>query len=109
MKKLMILAIALSAVTFTQAEEAEKKGKGPRGPKGPVTEEQFIARGQERAEKQGTEFDAAAAKAKFAELDVDGNGELSREEAPKRRGKKGSKGEKGAKKGGKKGRDTAAE
>jgi len=103
MKKLMILAVVLAAATFAQAEEAEQKKEGKRGPRGPVTEEQFIERGQARAEKEGVEFDEAAAKAKFAELDADGNGELSREEAPKRKGKKGPR--KGEKKGG----DTAAE
>jgi hypothetical protein len=95
MKKLMILAVVLSAVAFAQAEESEPKKKGQQGPKGPITEEQFIEHGQMRAEKQEIEFDEAAARAKFAELDVDGNGELSKEEAPKRRGKKGGKGGKG--------------
>ena len=107
MKKLLILAVVLSAVTFAQAEEPDQKKKGPKGPRGPVTEEQFIAHGQQRAEKQGTEFDDAAAAAKFAELDADGNGELSRAEAPKRRGKKG--GEKGSKKGKKKGNKAPTE
>ncbi|MDF7825084.1 hypothetical protein P4B35_13760 [Pontiellaceae bacterium B12227] len=101
MKKLMTLAVLLSAVAFAQAAESEQKGKGQRGPRGPVTEEQFVARGQARAEKQGVEFDEAAAKAKFAELDVNGDGELSKEEAPKRKGK-GPKGQKGDKKGGEK-------
>lgn len=95
MKKLMILAVVLSAAALTQAEETQQQQKGPRGPKGPITEEQFIAHGQERAESQGVEFDEATAKTKFAELDADGNGELSKEEAPKRRGKKGPKGKKG--------------
>lgn len=89
MKKLMILAAVLSAVALTQAEETEQQQKGPRGPKGPITEEQFIAHGQARATEQGVEFDEAAAQAKFAELDADGNGELSREETPKRQGRKG--------------------
>jgi hypothetical protein len=94
MKKLMILTVVLAAAAFAQAQETEQKEKGSRGPKGPITEEQFVAHGQEHAERQGVEFDEAAAKAKFAELDVDGNGELTREEAPKHRRKKGGKGKK---------------
>jgi hypothetical protein len=94
MKKLMILAAVLSATAFALADETDQKQKGQHGPKGPITEEQFVAHGQARAENQGVEFDETAAQAKFAELDTDGNGELSREEAPKRRGKRGGKGNK---------------
>jgi hypothetical protein len=95
MKKLMTLAVVLSAVAFAQAEETEQKKKGPPGgPKGPVTEEQFLARGQARAEKEGIEFNEAEAKKRFASLDKDGNGEISKEEAPKRRGKDGERGPK---------------
>ncbi|MEI6892582.1 MAG: hypothetical protein V5783_10470 [Pontiella sp.] len=91
MKKLITLAVILTTAAFAQAEETEQQEKGTRGPKGPITIEQFVERGQARAERRGVEFDEDAARAKFAELDVDGDGELSKEEAPKRRGKKGPK------------------
>ena len=108
MKKLMILAVVLSTAAFAQAEETGQNRKGQKGPKGPITVEQFIEHGQVRAEKQGVEFDEAAARAKFAELDKDSNGELTKKEAPKRRGKKGGKGGKGEK-GPQKGGEAPAE
>ncbi|MDF7800260.1 hypothetical protein P4C99_12350 [Pontiellaceae bacterium B1224] len=92
MKKLIALAVVLSSVAFVQAQDAEQKEKGgPRGPKGPITEEQFVAQGQARAEQEGIEFNEADAREKFAELDADGDGELSREEMPKRGERKGPK------------------
>ena len=90
MKTWMTLALILCIGAAVQAEEA-KDTKKQEGPKEPITKEQFMAQQKKRAEKKKTEFDQAKVEAQFKKLDKNGDGKLSAEEKPARKGKKEKK------------------
>lgn len=92
MNKWVVLVVALMMVAGVQAAEEKSKGKG----KGPVTKEKYIANQKKRAEKAGKEFDQAKAEKVFSKLDKNGDGVLTKDEMPPKKGKKKEKGKKGA-------------
>src|SRR5688500_13860419 len=102
-KPMLIAALAATLslpLALNAADEPKKKGGGftaaDADKDGKVTQTEYVAAMKSR-------LDEAAAKSRFAELDKDKDGSLSREEFNSGAGKKGGKdGEKGGDKGEKK-------
>ena len=88
MNKWFVLALIATVAFGTQAGEGEGKKKGE-GKDAEITKAQFVAKQKAMAEKKGAEFDQAATEAKFDKLDENGDGKLTGDEKPKKKGKKG--------------------
>jgi hypothetical protein len=89
MTKWITLALIVCVAGAVQAGDDASKGKkkGKREP----TKEQFVAMQKKSAEKKGTEFDLAAAEAKFVKLDKNADGKLNADEKTSGKGKKKGK------------------
>lgn len=84
MKKWLILAVMAAVAVGVQADEAGKKKKG----KGkPITKEKYVAQQKEAAEKEGKKFNKKKAAKKFDKMDTNGDGKLTGDEKPKKKGK----------------------
>lgn len=91
MNKWFVLALIATVAFGVQAGDGEGEKKGE-GKDAEITKAQFVARQKTMAEKKGTEFDQTATEAKFDKLDKNGDGKLTGDEKPKRKGKKNGEG-----------------
>jgi hypothetical protein len=87
MKKWLVLAVVLAMVAGVQAKE---KGKNKSATTVSITKAEFIQAEAKKAEASGVAFDKAAAEAKFAAKDKNGDGVLTADETTpaKHKGKK---------------------
>ncbi len=105
MKKWFILALMVCVAAAVQAEG--KKGDGSKKGKKELNKEEFCVMQKRMAEKNGKEYNQAAAEQRFEMLDKNKDGKLSASERPS--GKNKGKNKDKNKGGGKGGKSKAAE